>query len=91
MAMWRPRGGSDYPYDLDGAERQVRFRTGVSPMPYPPIIGAISGFLPQLDWRIWGQMYGKNGSGPTWQPFPVNLQWQTMVPGLNKMNGNADS
>jgi hypothetical protein len=70
--------------DLDGSERQQRFKTGFDPKPYPPIIGCISGFLPQMDWRVWGQAFGRNGFGPTFQAFPINLQWQMNIPGMTK-------
>jgi hypothetical protein len=85
MSIWKPRGDRSYPLDLDGAERQPRFPTGVDVWPYPPIIGMVSGFLAQMDWRVWGQGFGKNGSGPSYQPFPVNLAWQITVPGLAKV------
>lgn len=95
MPAWQPRGGfgvgSTYPFDFDGSERQVRFKTGTDPKPYPPIIGSISGFLPQMDWRVWGQGYGRKGYGPTWQSFPINLQWQMTVASLNKQTGGTDS
>lgn len=88
MTIWKPRGDRNYPFDLDASERQQRFKTGEDIFPYPPLIGLVSGFLPLMDWRIWGQGYGKPGFGPTseTQPFPLNLQWQINIPGLSKMN-----
>lgn len=83
--MWKSRGDKVYPLDLDGSERQPRFKTGLDIFAYPPIIGCISGLLPQMDWRVWGQAFGKNGYGPTFQPFPLNLQYQVNIPGLSKM------
>lgn len=83
--QWKPRGDKSYPLDLDGSERQPRFKTGNDLWPYPSVIGCVSGLLPQMDWRIWGQAFGKNGFGPTFQPFPVNLQWQINIPGMSKM------
>jgi len=86
--MWKPRSGcaDSYPLDLDGAERQVRFRTGVSPRPYPPIIGCVSGFLPQMNPAVWAGMYFKEPWGPGVTTVPVNLQWQITVPGLQKVS-----
>jgi hypothetical protein len=89
----RSRAGcrDDYPFDLDASERFVRPKTGIDVFPMPnnavnfAKLGCISGFMPQLDAFIWAQMYGKNGYGPTNQPFPVNLQWQMTVPGLSKV------
>lgn len=92
MGMWKPRRDKSYPLDLDGSERQTRFKTGSDLFPYPPIIGCVSGFLPQMDWRVWAQGIGKNGYGPSFQAFPVNLQWQINIPGMSKMStGGVDS
>lgn len=87
--MFIPRGGAraldKYPLDLDGSERQTRFQTGRDPKPYPPIIGMVSGFLPEMDWRVYAQMWGKDPSGPSMNPMPLNLQWQITIPNLNKV------
>lgn len=79
-----------YPYDLDASERFVRPRTGIDYWPYPwngdsfAQLGCVSGFLPQMDGRVWGQMYGRDPYGPIVSALPVNLQWQINVPGLHK-------
>ena len=81
---WKPRFGDGYPLDLDGSERITRFRQGVSPRPYPPLVGCVSGFMPQQDIRFWNTHFGKSPSGPNVTSIPVNLQWQITVPGLSK-------
>lgn len=84
--MWQPRSGckDGYALDLDGSERQPRFRTGVSPRPYPPIIGCVSGFMPQQDVTFLAGHIGKTPFGPGATTVPRNLAWQTMFPGLVK-------
>ena len=81
---WKPRHGDGYPLDLDGAERITRFRQGVSPRPYPPLIGCVSGFMPQQDIRFWYSHIAKTPTGPNVTTVPVNLQWQMIIPGLTK-------
>ena len=79
-----------YPYDLDGAIRFARPATGVDYFPWVggdgtvPQIGMVSGFLRQMDMTVWGQMTGKLPFGPGSTTIPLNLQWQTTVPGLVK-------
>jgi hypothetical protein len=82
--QWLPRGGDGYPLDLDGAERITRFRQGVSPRPYPPLIGCVSGFMPQQDITFFNSHIGKTPSGPNVTTVPVNLQWQMVFPALAK-------
>lgn len=81
---WAPRACGGYPFDFDGSLRFTRPKTGIDYFPYPPRIGMVSGFMPQLDSWVWAQGYGKNAYGPgTTQPV-VNLGYQVTVPGLNK-------
>lgn len=80
---WRPRSGNGSPFDLDGSERFTRPKTGIDYFPYPPIVGMISGLMPQMDLFVWGQMYGKKAYGPGTMPI-VNIGYQASIPGLTK-------
>lgn len=73
------------PYDLDAGERITRGATGVDTWPYPPIIGAISGFMPQQDMTIYRGMFKRLPTGPGVTTVPLNFAWQITVPGLTKM------
>jgi hypothetical protein len=80
----------NYPMDLDASLRFVRPKTGIDYFPTPnnfnnfAKLGQVSGFMPQLDGRVWGQMWGRDPFGPIVSQLPVNLQYQVNVPGLNK-------
>jgi hypothetical protein len=90
---WFPRSqtGDGYQYDLDGALRYNRLKTGIDKFPYVggdgtiPFIGAINGLLPQNDIFVWAQAVGKRASGPGSTTQPINLQYQITVPGLYKL------
>lgn len=79
-----------YPLDLDGSLRYTRPKTGYDYWPthsnYDNFqqLGYVSGFLPEMDTRVWSQLYGRWPSGPSVNPLPLNLQWQITVPGLTK-------
>jgi hypothetical protein len=81
--IWSPRRGNGYPFDFDGSERYTRPKTGIDFFPYPPIVGMLSGFMPQMDLFVWSQAYGKKAYGPGTAPI-VNLGYQAYVPGLTK-------
>lgn len=92
---WTPRSGAHdaYPYDLDGALRFTRPRTGQDY--YPTIggdgtieqIGMVSGFMGQMDSVVYQPMFtGKIPFGPGIMSTPINLQWQITVPGLTKFS-----
>ncbi len=90
-SAWRPAKEPDnYPTDLDGSLRYVRLATGIDYFPWiggdgtVAQIGAVNGFMRQLDVRVWSQMTGKVPSGPFSTTSPLNLQWQVTVPGLSK-------
>lgn len=90
-AGWWPRppdAVSHYRPDLDAAERHTRPATGYDTFPHPPLTGALSGFLPSYDSFMFGGNYGKSpfGPGPGSQAPPVNLQWQMIIPGLQKIS-----
>jgi hypothetical protein len=90
QAGWWPRPAdpvSHYALDLDASERHTRFGGGSDMFPHPPLTGALSGFLPMYDTTVWGMGYGKapSGPGPGSQPPPVNLQWQMIIPGMQKV------
>lgn len=90
--MWKPRihsSADHYPYDFDGSERQTRFPTGVDKFPVQSMIGCVSGFMPQLTRFMLAQHYAKVPSGPGSTAYPLNLQWQIVIPGLNKQQGMA--
>lgn len=85
---WFPRqakGRDNYPFDFDGSERFARPKTGIDKWPYPPIIGAVSGFWQQQDALVLPSRIGKMPSGPGATTVPINLQWQIFVPGLTKV------
>lgn len=89
---FRPRNGAadGYPYDLDGSLRYVRLATGIDIFPTHSNadnfakLGQVSGIMPQQDMLVWGQMYAPIPYGPIMNPMPENLQWQIIIPGLNK-------
>lgn len=91
-AAHKPRNGASdgYPFDLDASMRFVRPRTGIDVFPSHDNagsfaqLGAISGFLPQMDSLVWAQGYGKLPSGPIVSAIPENLQYQINIPGLTK-------
>ena len=91
-AAHHPRNGAadGYPFDLDASMRFVRPKTGIDVFPSHnnagsfAKLGQVSGFLPQMDGRVWAQGYGKMPSGPIVSSIPANLQWQINVPGLTK-------
>lgn len=86
-------GLGGYPLNFDAGEHFMRLRTGIDYFPFPPRIGAMSSFMPQLDVLVWHGMYRRKPTGPnfTMQPGPhgmptplTNLSWQLSVPGLLK-------
>lgn len=89
---WTPRSAAHdgYQYDLDGSLRYDRFKTGIDYFPWVggdgtiPQIGMVDGFLQQFDALVWSQMTGKVPSGPFATTQPINIQWQTTIPGLTK-------
>lgn len=91
-ATFQARSGAadGYPYDLDGALRFVRPRTGIDVFPSHnnagsmAQLGQVSGLLPMQDARVWAQGFGRMPSGPIVSAIPDNLQWQISVPGLTK-------
>lgn len=90
-SAWRPAKEPDgYPFDLDGSLRFPRLATGIDYFPWVggdgtvAQIGAVSGFMQQMDARVWAQMTGKMPSGPGSTTYPINIQWQVTVPGLSK-------
>lgn len=90
--IWKPRilsNADNYPYDFDGSERQCRWPTGVDKFPVQSMIGSVQGFMPQLTGFMLAQHYGKTPSGPGSTAYPLNLQWQIVIPGLNKQQGLA--
>lgn len=83
--IWKPaKQANNYPLDLDGGEKFTRFRTGISPWPYPSIIGCINGFIPLQDAWVRRRMIGRAPMGPNVSTVPVNLQQQMTIPGLAK-------
>ena len=89
---FHPRSGASdgYPFDLDGSLRFVRPRTGTEIYPthsnydnYAQL-GQVSGLLPVMDNLILAMAFGRIPFGPIMSDLPENLQWQVMVPGLNK-------
>lgn len=76
-----------YPFDLNGSLRYTRPKTGIDYFPSPSVIGMVSGLCPQQNAFVWEQAFGKKPSGPNVNEIPVNLQWQTIVPGLTKNGG----
>lgn len=89
---FHPRNGAAdaYLYDLDGSERHVRTRTGIDKFPRHDNpgsfakLGSMNPLLCLFNGAVWGQMWGKVPFGPIMSAVPDNLQWQIMVPGLNK-------
>lgn len=79
-----------YPFDLDASERFCRPKTGIDHFPVPwngdsfAQLGCVSGFMPQADGFVYGQMWGKDPFGPIVSALPVNLQWQINIQGLDK-------
>lgn len=89
---FHPRNGAadGYPYDLDGSLRHVRLKTGVDKWPIHfggdfAKLGAVSGILPLMDNEVLSTAYGKVPYGPIMSQYPDNLQWQMLIPGLNKL------
>lgn len=78
-----------YPFDFDASLRYGRPRTGYDIKPYPPIIGALSGFLPLQDWWTLSTSKAKRPFGPGVASVPVNLVQQTLMPGLAKTGYKA--
>lgn len=84
---WKPRSPrpGEYGLDLDAGERRTRFIDMRAPVVTPPMVGALSGFLPLFDIRsIVYAGVAKAGFGPGTTQYPVNLQWQVNVEGLDK-------
>lgn len=86
--VWQPRSGAvdHYPLDLDGSERFTRYVSGKRPTPYPNIIGAISAILPFFDATRLAAAIAKTPYGPGSYTYPINLQWQINVEGLQKQS-----
>lgn len=89
-AMVPDYSANGYLFDLDASLRYTRPKTGIDRFPFVggdgtvSQIGWVSGFMPQMDARVWFQMTGRIPTGPGSTTFPVNLQYQAIVPGLGK-------
>lgn len=89
---FHPRNGAadGYPFDFDGSLRHVRPRTGIDYYPSHSNrdnfakLGLVSGFMPLMDAFKYSTMVAPIGYGPSLNPAPANLQWQIIVPGLDK-------
>jgi hypothetical protein len=84
---WLPRVSKpgEYGLDLDAGERYTRFINMRAPVVTPDLPGLLSGFLPLFDIR--SMVYAataKAGFGPGTTQYPVNLQWQVNIEGLDK-------
>ncbi len=94
---FKPRNGAadGYLFDLDGGERFTRPKTGTDIFPIQDNatvfqkLGNVNPVLPLFNWFVWGQGYGKVPFGPIMSAIPDNLQWQILVPGLNKQMPNS--
>lgn len=89
VGPWVPRtlkAHDGSPFDLDAGERITRFKTGIDKWPYPPIIGSIQPFLPQMGTVI---VFQQATAIPIAGPNVMlgnyfNIQNQITVPGLTK-------
>lgn len=55
---------SESPFDLDAGLDYTRPATGVSPFPFPVLLGWVDGFIPQQNQIEQSIMKGKTPSGP---------------------------
>lgn len=84
--FWKPvKQKNNYPLDLDGGLKHTRYAVGISPMPYPPIIGCMTGFLPLQDISVLSNARGKVSFGPNISNSPLNLVNQITIPELSKV------
>lgn len=89
-AMAPDYSANGYPLDLDASLRYTRPKTGIDRYPFVggdgtvSQIGWVSGFMPQMDARVWFQASGRIPTGPGSTTYPVNLTWQMTPPGLGK-------
>jgi hypothetical protein len=86
-STWLPRAPrpGEYALDLDGSERFSRFIDMRAPVVTPDLPGAVGGLLPLFDIRsMVYAAYAKAGFGPGTTQYPVNLQWQVNIEGLDK-------
>lgn len=87
--IWRPSvDPNGYPFDLSAGDKRVRHVTGYDFFPWPSLCGAITSGMPQY---FIGAMPGTGIAPSMWGPgtgaLPVNLQWQTTIEGLTKVQG----
>jgi hypothetical protein len=100
--VWGHNRQDKYPWDMDGAEKFTRPKTGYdywgthSNSDNYQQLGYVSGFMVEMDTRIWSSAFGHMPFGPSQgsmpqalgSPLPINLQWQITVPGLTKGTTN---
>lgn len=84
--FWKPVAQKkNYPLDLDGGLKHTRFAVGIAPMPYPSLIGCMTGFLPLQDISVLSAARGKVSFGPNIAVAPLNLVNQITIPELSKV------
>lgn len=82
---WKPAIDDDYPFDFDMSLRFERTSNNAWNVPYPYMIGCVSGFMPQYDAHWMRSHIGRMPTGPNTVFDPLNLAWQMTVPGLEKV------
>lgn len=88
--IWLPaKHQNGYPLDLHPSLRYARPPDGVSYRPTPGLytgqpVGAIQFGFPMQDAFIFRHSFAASASGPNINQVPVNLQYQQIIPGLNK-------
>jgi len=78
-----------YPIDLNGGQDYMRPQTGMSPFPYPLMVGAVSGFLSQFNALTLSEMVAKVPYGP-WMGDPqgsLSMEFPDITGGLAKVSG----
>lgn len=70
--------GVEYPYDLDASLDFMRPATGVSPMPYPEVIGHVEGMSPLYD-EMWGAISATSINAQVLNVLAASTRQQSLV------------
>lgn len=80
---------TESPYDLDAGLDYTRPATGITPWPFPVIIGYVDGMIPLQNGLEYSLMLGKVpfGPGTGTQSAPTNVIFPNIMGSLLKVSG----
>lgn len=87
--LWTYYKDKDYPIDLNGALDYMRPQEGVSPFPFPVLVGHVQGLIPLFDAMTFSMMTGREPFGPYIGQGPRNMEsvFPGSFGGLSKVGG----